>query len=135
MATFRIKYREVCPVPPINVILTHSEKRLKKLYRKFGVPEREANNLRAKATTTYLESKDSMSDDYFIVWMTPNLEMSAAMDAGILAHEATHIAQDYLASIGEDKPSPEFEAYIVGFVTQELVQKHFKWKKKRLAAS
>lgn len=76
-----------------------------------------------------------MSDDYFIVWMTPNLEMSAAMDAGILAHEATHIAQDYLDSIGEDKPSPEFEAYIVGFVTQELVQKHFKWKKKRLADS
>lgn len=55
MATFRIKYMEVCPVPPINVILTHSEKRLKKLYRKFGVPECEANNLRAKATTTYLE--------------------------------------------------------------------------------
>lgn len=135
MATFKIKYDEVSPTPSINLILTHSRKRLKKLYKKFGVPESEADNLRAKATTTYLESRDSLNDDFFIVWMTPDTEMSAAEDAGILAHEATHVAQGYLKSLGEENPSIEFEAYIVGFVTQELVRQHFEWKKKRLADS
>lgn len=135
MATFTIKCDEISATPPIHLIFTHSKKRLKKLFRKFGIPENEAERPRANATTCYLESKETGEDDIFIIYMQPCTEWSAAQDAGLLAHEATHIAQDYLASIGEDKPSPEFEAYIVGFVTQELVQKHFKWKKKRLAAS
>jgi hypothetical protein len=135
MATFEIKCEEVIPTPPINLIFTHSKKRLKKLFRKFGIAEREADRLRANATTTFLEATGSDEDDIFIVYMQPCLEWSAAQDAGLLAHEATHIAQDYLASLGEDKPSPEFEAYIVGFVTQELVSQHFEWKKKRLADS
>lgn len=135
MATFEIECEEIRTTPPINLIFTHSKKRLRKLLKKFGCSVSDADQPRSNATAYFLENNDARNEDFFIVYMEPCLDWSAAQDAGILAHEATHVAQDYMTSIGEDKPSPEFEAYIVGHVTQELVAQHFKWKKKRLAVS
>jgi hypothetical protein len=35
-------------------------------------------------------------------------------------HEATHIKQKLMLSIGEKEPSPEFEAYTMQNICQEL---------------
>lgn len=42
--------------------------------------------------------------------------------AGLLAHEATHVAQLLWEYIGEDRPGKEAEAYLVQSVTQFCMQ-------------
>ena len=40
---------------------------------------------------------------------------------GLLCHECVHVAQDYMQTIGEDKPSAEFQAYIIQFIFTNLL--------------
>jgi len=56
---------------------------------------------------------------------------SVAEIAALLAHEAVHIKQETLLTMGEDKPSDEFEAYIVQNVTQNLMSEYARQKKLR----
>lgn len=42
--------------------------------------------------------------------------------AAILVHEAVHIFQSYCERIGENSPSPEFEAYSIQMLSQRLMQ-------------
>jgi len=44
---------------------------------------------------------------------------------GLLAHEATHVAQFYFDTIGEDKPGAEHQAYLIQFITAGLVKAYF----------
>lgn len=41
---------------------------------------------------------------------------------GLLAHEATHVLQEFMGNIGEPNPSPEFEAYMMQVVAQDLIE-------------
>jgi len=41
---------------------------------------------------------------------------------GALAHESTHVMQNFMALIGETDPSPEFEAYMVEDVSRWLFE-------------
>lgn len=132
MAT--IEYEELHGTLPLNIIFTHSKKKLKKLFRKLGVTNYDFDRDNFDATTSYV-ANGVINESFHVVYMRPNIEHSAGQDAGILAHEATHVAQDYFESIGESKPSPEFEAYVVGRVTEYLCEQHWKWKRKRLADS
>ena len=43
---------------------------------------------------------------------------------GLLAHEATHIFQDFAEDIGEEKPSAEFMAYSIQHFTSELINSY-----------
>lgn len=114
--------------PSINLCLVHSKKKLRAALRKLGMSD---ELIPSDATTYYKEG-----DNTFIIYIDKaSLHHDAAEDIGLLAHEATHVAQGYFRSIGEECPSDEFQAYTVQAVTQELCNRHFKWKKKRLAAS
>lgn len=51
---------------------------------------------------------------------------------GILIHEATHVWQQLCESIGENKPSDEFEAYTIQCISQRLISDFMergKWKR------
>jgi hypothetical protein len=39
--------------------------------------------------------------------------------AGLVAHEATHVLQDTILQMGEEKPGDEFSAYLVQYITQQ----------------
>lgn len=45
-----------------------------------------------------------------------------AQIAGLIAHEATHVAQSLWEHIGETNPSRETEAYFIQFVTQSCLE-------------
>jgi hypothetical protein len=44
--------------------------------------------------------------------------------AALLVHEATHIKQELMQSIGETHPSPEFEAYTMQSICQILFDEY-----------
>ena len=46
--------------------------------------------------------------------------------AGLAAHEATHVSQEFFESIGEDKPSSEMQAYYVQAFTICIIQAYEK---------
>ena len=126
-----IDFREIQAMPPLYVRLTHSKKKVRKWHREFGadVYSLEKHFKKNGAFTTTFEREDG--ETVHIVWMTDCTDYPAACDAALLAHEATHIAQDYFRSIGEASPSDELQAYTVQHVTDYLVGNHFDWKQKQ----
>ena len=115
-------------IPSLELCLVHSKKKAREALCKLGMND---ELLPSDATTYYREG-----DKTFIVYIDKkSLHHDATEDIGLLAHEATHVAQGYFRAIGEERPSDEFQAYTVQALTQKLCEQHFKWKKKRLAAS
>lgn len=47
---------------------------------------------------------------------------SASAITGTLIHEAVHVFQKFTEYIGEEKPSPEFEAYSIQSIAQTLIE-------------
>ena len=47
---------------------------------------------------------------------------SKCQKIGLIAHEAAHCWQQIRNWMKEDNPSPEFEAYVVGGITQGLIE-------------
>lgn len=124
-----IEFYELCdPIPRLKVFLAHTKKKAREALRKLGMND---EVMPGDAITFYKEG-----DLDFVVFINKkSLHRDAVEDIGLLAHEATHVAQGYFRAIGEECPSDEFQAYTVQAVTQELCDQHFKWKKKRLADS
>ena len=124
-------------LPSIDILLTHSEKKAKRIIRKMAGEEsvNDWSSLRARDATTSSLQHNVTGEVVYMIWMRPCVEWSAETDVAILSHEATHVALDYLREIGENEPSDELMAYTVQAITEYLAGKHFKWKKKRLAAS
>lgn len=121
------------PFPQLNIMFTHSKKKARKFIKsKAGHYEDWVDISEQSDATTSCFQDTETRQTYFMVWMRPNFDRSAEEDVEILAHEATHIKQDYFESFGEDKPAPEEEAYIVGAITKALVGQHFRWKKRKL---
>lgn len=122
-------------LPKIPVKITHSRKKSRGIIKKFCGSSSSFDAMPpCEAITSVLERNDG-GDTIYLVTMTDCLDYSASTDAAILAHEAVHVAIDYLGRIGEDDPSEELMAYTVQTVTRYLLEKHFAWKKKRLGKS
>lgn len=127
-----MRFEEIGPVPPIRVRLMHSRKAYLRALRRFDAGTDEVSEM--------LEHADAVTSTFtvqgvglcHIVFMRPDLDRSAAEDAGLIAHEATHVMQDYMESISERKPSYEFEAYVTESVTARLVGEHFRWKQRKI---
>ena len=124
-------------LPGIDILLVHSQKKAKRIIGKMAGEKavKDWSRLRARDATTSSLQHNVTGEVVYLIWMRPCVEWSAETDVAILSHEATHVALDYLREIGEDEPSEELFSYTVQAVTEYLVGKHFKWKKKRLADS
>lgn len=85
------------------------------------------------AATHTLERNDKI---ICVVCMDFNETKTRTLDSilGLLVHEATHIKQQLCESIGEHKPSKEFEAYTIQCISQALVEDFLgrgKWAKQK----
>ena len=123
-----MKFEAVEVMPPVKLRFTHSIEKYGTWLAKFGAT---ADVGGSQAQETCMVSDDG--EVMFFVWMTPCLDYDAADDAGLLTHEAVHIADDYFKhQIEEDNPSDELKAYVTQNVAAHLIKKHYKWKRKRL---
>lgn len=71
------------------------------------------------ATTHILSAPGK--DDVCIVCLKAPPDADGVMVAGMLVHEAVHIWQTVRRQINEREPSPEFEAYSVQTISQQLM--------------
>lgn len=69
------------------------------------------------ATTHFLTAEDGRLAAMVCLFdHTHDIRLTYAL----LVHEAVHIYQEIIKHIGEDEPGPEFEAYLVQKISQEL---------------
>ena len=57
-----------------------------------------------------------------VVCLDPTDPQELHTYAGTVAHEATHVFQNMCEYISDDKPSDEFEAYLIGYITGWLLE-------------
>lgn len=122
-------------LPELEIRLVHSEKKARKAIRRLEGREYEEDwksLVGRQATTSFLRVPGS-EETIYLVWMTPCTDYDAAVDASLLAHEAVHVARHYLKSFGEESPGEELLAYVVQDISLYLIERHFKWKKKRIS--
>lgn len=51
-------------------------------------------------------------------------------EAALLAHEAVHVAEEWLRWLGEEEPADEERAYMVQCIAEPLLRAHGRWKRK-----
>ena len=66
-------------------------------------------------------------DGVAVVLIEGNADWHA--EAALLAHEAVHVADEWLAALGEDSPGAEERAYMVQCIAEPLFRAHEKWKR------
>lgn len=59
------------------------------------------------------------------VVMVSEYDYSPAQKAGIIAHEAMHVVQEFMEYIGEERPSDEFVCYTLQEVVENLSEEYF----------
>lgn len=79
-----------------------------------------------KAPFKFLQSgadaRVTFNDDHAIVQIKGNSSWSMVQIHGLLLHEAVHVWQETREKMGENNPSPEFEAYSIQAIAQDLFE-------------
>lgn len=102
-------------LPTCEVRTARNSESLKKLSDWFDV---RFNPIQGKdACTWFLD--DGLETPIAVVYVREGI--SGKQLSGIVAHEATHCAMDYMKSIGEESFSAEFVAYVVQSFTLEIM--------------
>lgn len=76
-------------------------------------------NAHSDATTHFMVGPEGKLSA--IVCLRVNAGRDPVEIVGLLVHEAVHIWQEVKTNIGEQHPSPEFEAYSIQWIAQQLV--------------
>lgn len=112
-------------VNPYHMAVCLSEAAFHRLLRGMAVPRDHwptwIKSPQAHATVHYLEGLSS-GKLVAVVCMRGWEGRNPIEVAGLLVHEAVHIWQAVRDNIGERDPSPEFEAYSVQAIAQDLMQ-------------
>lgn len=127
-----MRFDEIGVMPPLSLLLTHSRKKYLRAVSELGGSQAESGALidRADGVTDCFWSDDGSL--LCLVYLSPDPGRTDAQDAGLIAHEAVHVAQGYLEWIGEDEPGAELEAYVTQYAAQRLGERHWHWKAKRI---
>lgn len=109
---------------PVYVGFTTSPKAFKREMDRLGITDQPFHASRyANATTHFLENRDQMTA---VITMTKPKGIPVEQVAGLIAHEATHVAQAMWEQLGEREPGHEAEAYLVQHIVQGCLQEALK---------
>lgn len=111
---------------PLYVGFTTSRKAFRNETSRLGMKNVKfhgGDNSMAAATTHYFTYEGART---FIITMDKPGKRSVEQVAGLIAHEAIHIAQHLWEAIGEENPGREAEAYLVQQITQCCLQEALK---------
>lgn len=117
---------------PVYVGFTTSEKAFKREMKRLkvdGVPF--IMNDHSNASAHYLTHEGDLT---VIITMQPVGDRPVEQVAGLIAHEAVHVAQELWDNIGERNPGREAEAYLVQMITQCCLQDALKTGRSRKEA-
>ena len=107
-----------------HLALCMSQKEYKKALKALGMKKSMASdfvNEGADATVHTFDKNDGRGIAC-IVCLSTREDRSREQVYGILAHEATHVWQQFLDFIGEDSPGKEIEAYSIQAICQRLFE-------------
>jgi hypothetical protein len=102
---------------PVYYTVCTSQKMFESLLREKKIETFEGVNLGKGASTHFL--KNDRNESVAIVCLYDHKHLKEQVYA-LLAHEAIHVWQEVLEVMGEKGPSPEFEAYSIQQICQEL---------------
>jgi len=124
-----VSYCNIGPFPGY-VGFTTSAKAFQREVKRLKVPEppKFLASDRANATTHFLE-KDGATTA--IITIGKPKGVSFEQYAGLIAHEAVHVAQMLWSDIGEKAPGDEAEAYLVQHIVQFCLQEAYKTGRER----
>lgn len=112
------------PMPELR--LYHSRKKARRFLEGHGVPFEPAESMDAQ-TWMFCDG----TGDYAVVLFGAGDAYEPWEDAGMLAHEATHVMLYALGRIGEEEPAEEEMCYLVQAVTRWLLKAHMQWRARR----
>jgi hypothetical protein len=124
----------------IHVLALHfglclNERKFRQELKRLGV-ESDVEFLKtwhSGATTHFFTNKARGSVSAIVCMRDPGKRQIEEVYA-LLVHEAVHIWQEHCSLIGEDSPSPEFEAYSVQHISLCLMDAYRRMAPKRKAA-
>lgn len=105
---------------PIYVGFTTSRKAFAREMKRLSCGKVDFLSTTHANATTHTLTKDGTLT--FIIAMEKQGERSVEQVAGLVAHEATHVAQRLWEQIGESRPGDEAEAYLVQMITQSCLE-------------
>lgn len=109
---------------PLYVGLCTSEEMFNREMRRLEVPRSEWPKFipaNAHACVHFLNSKDG-DGELALVCIDGSIERDRVAVYALLVHEAMHVWRATLLSLGESRPSSEFEAYGMQSLCQELFE-------------
>ncbi len=118
-------FKSATPFAGPSVLLAQSAKQLEKKLAAYGVyPRHKAfprwDEMKGAAGMTW-----SLDVDGVPVWVVGIVPGDTPIDTvAVLAHEAVHVKQGWMALIAESQPSDEFEAYVVQAVMKTLLEQY-----------
>jgi hypothetical protein len=116
---------------PIYVGFTMSPKAFRKEMKRLNVRPRPDFTSNSQSHATMHSFTAPSGGLTMIIAMEKPAKRSAEQIAGLIAHEAVHIAQRLWANIGEDRPGWEAEAYLVQMITQCCMEQALKTGRER----
>lgn len=108
---------------PIRYALCVSKKQYRATLKHLGLRDPgDAWVTDGKSATTHNWDADETGGPASIVCIADWKGRAMSQIAGLLVHEGVHIWQAARDSMGEHKPSSEFEAYAIQGISQELIE-------------
>lgn len=109
---------------PVSVAIFTSEKQLKHETKRIGFGGDLEDDIGWKPYGGRVVKLDDEKTDSTLIWVMIDAKNIAKEDlvtrVNIYAHEAVHVYQFLMDSIGEEDPGVEVEAYCIGYVTEKI---------------
>ena len=115
---------------PVYIGMAFDEKEFHRELKKLKLPLKEWPEFIPEKKDACVHRLETAGEpDVVILCIRPKSKRPLSVIVGLLVHEAAHIWQYIRESLGEARPSSEFEAYSMQQLSQRLVEAYYRKKK------